>query len=247
MGLVGLPLLYPRHRADVPVGIVVNHRLPFQGVLGLPVVGSFVDRRHHLVVVHVAGHRNNHVGRIVLPEHILPHVIHGDVVDRLRGAAHVPAHGLLRPQDFVNEQVHPVGWVVVGHPQLFLDNLPLLLHFLRVQQRVQHQVQEHRKGLREVEPGHLAPEDGNLPVGAGVHHAAHALNGLADLAGRGPVLCPLEGQMLQEVGQAGQFVGFVAGTGSHADGNGNRRGMGHSRGEDAQLVIQYGTLVHSYL
>ena len=98
-----------------------------------------------------------------------------------------------------------------------------------------------------MEAGNFAPEYGYFPIGAGVHHAAHAFNSLADVAGRGPAFRTLKGKMFQEVGQASLFIGFITGTGSHADGNGNRRGVGHGGGQDPQLVTQDGALKHLHL
>ena len=112
-----------------------------------------------------------------------------------------------------------MGGIIVGHAQLFLDHLPFLFHFLRVQQRMKHQVKQYGECLLKVQPGHLAPENRYLTVGAGIHNPAHALYGLADEAGGGPAFRSLEGQVLQEVGQPSQFVRLVAGTCPHADGD----------------------------
>ena len=86
--------------------------------------------------------------------------------------------------------------------------------------------------------GDLAPEDGDLAVGAGVHDAADALDGLADVAGRGPLLAALEGEVFDEVGHTGEFGRLVPGTGANEDGDGNGLGMGHHRRDDAQLVAE---------
>ena len=58
--------------------------------------------------------------------------------------------------------------------------------------------------------GDLAPEDGHLPVGTGIHHAANALDGLTDLTSGGPVLGALEWKVFDKMGDSSQFVGLVA-------------------------------------
>ena len=109
------------------------------------------------------------------------------------------------------------------------------------------QIQQDSQGLRKVEPGYFAPENGDFPVGAGVHHAADALHRLADLAGRRPVSGALKGQMFQEMGQAGHFRRFVAGAGADGNRYRHRGGMGHSGGQHAQLIGQDGALIHHHL
>ena len=64
----------------------------------------------------VSGDRQDRVGGIVLLGHVLADAFLGNLLHRLRGPAHVPAHGLVRPQRLVDHQVHFVCGMVVGHP-----------------------------------------------------------------------------------------------------------------------------------
>ena len=129
-----------------------------QGAGRLPVVRCAGDEPHRIVVADGAGDADDGVIGAVLAFHILAHGIKADGGYRVGGAADVPTHSLLRPQGAVDEQAAHFAGVIVGHPQFVQDNFPLLFHFGGVQQRVAHQVDNHRQGAVGVDAGYFAPE-----------------------------------------------------------------------------------------
>ena len=64
----------------------------------------------------VSGDRQDRVGGIVLLGHVFTYAFLGNLFHRLRRPAYIPAHGLVRPQRLVDQQVHFVCGMVVGHP-----------------------------------------------------------------------------------------------------------------------------------
>ena len=180
----------------------LGHGFPIEGRAWPPGAGGRGYCVHGLAVGDAPGDGDDGVGGIVLAFHVGNDILEVDGVDGFDGAADVAAHGLVRPEGLVDEEVGKLGGVVVGGPQLFEDDLPLLFHLGGIHDRMLHHVKQDGEGLPVVGSGHLAPEDGHLPVGAGVHQAAHPLDGVADELGGGPVPAALEGQVLKEVGQA---------------------------------------------
>ena len=110
----------------------VGSRFPFQRFQGLPISGGLDQHIHNFFVGYIAGDRHNGVGRVVLLVHILADIFLLDVRHRLEGPTDITAHGLVRPHCLVDQQVHPVRRLVIGHPKFFLDHLALFLHLFRV-------------------------------------------------------------------------------------------------------------------
>ena len=130
---MGLVAAFPLDPGPGAIAVAVHDRLPIQRCHRLPIRRGLPNQIDHFVMFHIAGYGDNRVGRVILPFHIIPHGGQSDVVHRFRRAAHIPPHGLLRPQDFVDQQPGPVRGIVIGHPQFLLDDLPLLFHFRRIQ------------------------------------------------------------------------------------------------------------------
>ena len=207
-------------RARRPVAPVGGHQLLHLG--GIDVAGD----SYHQVVGHV------------LAAEVLEGHLAADGLHRLLAAGDVPAQGLVGPEGLVEEEVGHLAGVVGDHRQLFEDDLPLLLHLLGLEDGRAHHVGQHVQGEGEVGRRHLAVVDRELAVGAAVEEAAHAVDGLGDLAGGGPLGAALEAEVLDEVGEAGLLLALVAGARPHVDTDAHRVGVGHGGGEDAEAVGQ---------
>ena len=90
----------------------------------------------------------------------------------------------------------------------------------------------------------LGPVDGQLFVGAGVHHAADAFDLFGDLARRRAPLGALEQHVLEEVRDAGDLVALVARTRADEDADADRARVRQRAADDAQAVGQNGLLEH---
>ena len=223
----------------------LGHGFPIKRRGGFPGVGGLRNSCHRLVGGDAPGDGDDGVGGVVLTLHVGDDILKDNGVDGFNGAADVAAHGLVGPEGLVDEEVGQLGGIVVGGAKFLQDDLALLFHLGGVHDRVLDHIQQDGEGLAEVGFGDLAPEHGHLPVGAGVHQAADALDGVADELGRGPLAAALERQVFEEVGEAGLLLRFIAGAGADADHDGHGKGVRHGSGEDAKLIIEYGALEHS--
>ena len=171
---------------------------------------------------------------------MLEHHLARDVPDGLLGAADFAPHGVLRPQQLVDQRVRPVGRVVVDHVQFLDHHLALLLDALALEQRVAKDVHQKIEALFEVRLSHLAPVDRQLMLGARVDDPARALHGRADLHRRGPALGALEEHMLYEVGNPGPLVRLIPRAYAHVDVDADRARERHFASRHAQAVGQGG-------
>ena len=156
-------------------------------------------RSTHLPVGDVAGHGDDRVLRHVELVHVADDVVARDGLDAVGRAAGVAAQRLVRPDDLVDQDVDDVGRAVLGHRQLFEDDLALFFELVRVQQRVEQAVGQDVERGGEAMVADLGPVDGQLFVGAGVHHAADAFDLFGDLAGGRSPAGALEQHVLEEV------------------------------------------------
>ena len=240
MGLLRLAGLQLHRRSR----LAFFHGEPGARSVGGPVPkvkGHGVD---HFLMGYVACHAHDQIGAGVLSLHILHNGVPGDLCYGLLGAAHVAPKGLVGPHDVVNEKIRPVAGDVVAHGELFQDDRSLLLHLFGFEQRLSNDVRHHIKGKLQVCDGNLAPVGCQFPVGGGIEHASHSLNGLADFLGCRTAACPLEAHVLNEMGDPCHLVDLIPGPCANVQHDAGRLCMGHLAGEDSKSVVGYRLFEH---
>ena len=178
-------------------------------------------------------------------------VVAAHIVDQ-RLARH-RRHDLLRPEDGAAHRLVGVAGLlqevedeIVGRvldlADLLEDDVALLLELGRVEGRALQDVGQDVGGELEVAREDAGEVGGVLARGVGVEAAADALDLLGDgarAAGRGA----LERHVLEQVGDAVDLGGLVAG--ADVDPDADRRGLEvrHGLADDAQAVVERGEAV----
>ena len=190
---------------------------------GRSVVPVAPRQRQHGVRVDVAGDAEHHVGGPV-PRLDVPHEV-GPIDGRhaLQVARHVPPQRLVAVGRLGQELRGALGRLVVGAPDLLLDDGALALHLLGVEQRAAHAVGEDVEGQVEPVERDAVPVAGQFLGREGVEHAAGALDGGADLHRVGARLGALEQHVLEVVREPQRAPRLL--TAAHADVDRQRGGL----------------------
>ncbi len=193
-------------------------RLPLAQILAYPI--------DHFGVGDVAGDGDHRVLGHVQLLHVADDLIAFGRADAVGRSAGVAPKWLVRPDHLVDQDVDDVSRAVLGHRQLFEDDLALLLELFRIHQRVEQAVSQDVEGGGEAVVAHLGPVHGQLFIGPGVHHAADAFDLFGDLARRRPSLGALEQHVLEEVRHTRDFIAFVARSRADEDVDADRASVG---------------------
>ena len=183
-------------------------------------------QREHLVVVDIAGHRDDHPLRRVAPNVKRVQLGPRHRRHRLRAADHRPAHRVVaeqRRQEHVRQRV--LG-VVVAHRDLLEDDVAFQLDVFGRAATVEHHIGHQVDGQRQIAVEHMRVVAGVLLGGERVELTADGIHRLRDLHG-GASRRRLEQQMFQEVRGPGDRGAFVARSHSdpHPDRCGTHRGQ----------------------
>ena len=92
---------------------------------------------------------------------------------------------------------------------------------------------------------YLAPEGGYFLVGATIDHAANAFNGFADFLGRPALFSAFKAEVLDKMGNTSFSLSFIAAANTYEENHGDRVGMRHTAGTEAQTIIEGNFTVHS--
>ena len=94
-------------------------------------VERLFDQPDDRVVLEAARGRDHQPVRLVVAPVEAGDAVTGQAVDRLRGAQHRPSERTVTEEGVREEVVHPVAGVVLGHGDLFEDDVTLGLDLLR--------------------------------------------------------------------------------------------------------------------
>ncbi len=194
-----------------------------------------VDRGEGHLGLDVADHHHHRVGRLVVALVERAQLLGADLAERLAGAQHGFAVGVLAVEGGVHRLVERVPGIALVHRDLFEDHLALGLHLGLVEQEALEPVElEVERSLPAVGRGGEVV-DGRVVAGEGVVDPAQRAGDPVDLAeavaGRA-----LEHHVLEEMGGAAQAGRFVGAAGAVDDGGGNHRrapAFEHRHGEAA--------------
>ncbi len=203
----------------------------------LPAADILLHGGDSLIVLYVSGDGYHRVFGPVLPAQVAQHGFPGDAGHGLLAAGYVAPQRMPGPEQLVYQGVDLLGGGVLAHVYLFDDYAALLLYVGGVEPGVEHHIGEDIQRQLEVRLGHLAPVEGQLPVGAAVEDAAGALYRRRYVPGGSTLLGAPEEEVLDEVGNPGFRLGFVAGAGADEDADGHRASVRHMAGYDAQLAF----------
>jgi hypothetical protein len=131
--------------------------------------------------------------------------------------------------------VHHLLRIVIDHPDLFNDNLPLLVDIAGRQTRMDHQIAQQVDGVGQVFAQHGGVERCLLACGEGIQLASEPvdlLGNVASAAMRGA----FEAEVLEKMGQPGFLRLFVAGSHLAPDANGDGLRLGHRLRQDLEAV-----------
>jgi len=187
------------------------------------------------LVLEVARRGDHEVRRLVgvaevLDQHREVHARH-----RATGSLDRPAEGVVPPERLAEDVVHQLVGRVVDHLDLFVDDLALLLDFLRDELGMPHDVRQQVHGDVQVLVEDLEVEAGVLLRGEGVHLAAHGIDDERDVLGAAG-LRALEQEVLDEVGDAVLLRRLVARAAFHPYPQGDRAQVAHRLGDQDQTV-----------
>ncbi len=190
------------------------------------------------VVVQSPGRGDDELVGAVVAAVVVPDRVARDGPDGVRGAADGTAQRVGSQNGGDEVLVRDVGRVIAVHGDFLEDDVPFLLHLLRVQDRagdhVRDDVDRHGK-VRVQHPGEVA---GAFLRGGGVGFPADLVEGRGDFQ-RGAALGALEQQVLQEVGGAVLAGSLVAGADADPETDGGRALAGHRLGQHTDTAGQH--------
>ena len=206
------------------------------GRRGREVFGDLGDEG---VVVEVAGGGEDHVARGEAAGVVVEDGGLVEAGDGLDGAEDGAAEGVALPEVLGEELVDEVVGVVLVHLDLFEDDALLAGDVLGGEGGVEDEVGEEVECGGDVLVEDLDVEADGLFAGEGVEVAADGVDLAGELLG-GAGGGALEDHVLDEVGDAVEGGGLVAGAGVDPDAHGDGADVGHGLGEDEQAVGQAG-------
>ena len=162
-----------------------------------------------LLVIDLAGRREDEAARGVMAMHIAADGLAREAADDLGLAQHRPAHGLVGKGGRLEMIEDDVVGRVLGLADLLQHHGALARQLLGIEGRVLQDVADDVDGERQIGRQDLGVIGRLLAGGIGVEMAAHRLDLLGDGAGRA-ALGALEGHMLQQMGDAVDLRRLVA-------------------------------------
>jgi hypothetical protein len=181
-------------------------------------------------VIEVAGHRHHHVARAVVELEEGADPLRGHLGDRVLGAEHLATQRVPGEQAGRALLGRLVRGLVGVHEDLVQDDLALGIEIEGPQRRPPHDVGQDVEAQRHVLGQEADVERGVLLGGEGVEVASHLVHRLGDGGGR-PVVGPLEQEVLEEVGSAGQLAVLVARPRTDPEADAHRSGILHPLGD----------------
>ncbi len=192
-----------------------------------------------VVVVEIAGGGEDHVGGGEAAGVFVEDDLLGEAGDGFGGAEDGAAEGVVGPEVLGEELVDEVVGIVFVHLDLFEDDALFLGDVFGGEGGVEDEVGEEVEGGGDVFVEDLEVEADGFFAGEGVEVAADGVDFAGELLGgaRGGAL---EDHVLDEVGDAVDGGGLVAGAGVDPDAHGDGAEVGHALGEDEEAVGERG-------
>ncbi len=159
----------------------------------------------------------------------------GEAGDGLRRAQDRAAERLVLEEALGEDLVHQVVGVVLVHLDLFEDDALFAGEVVCVEDRVENEVRKYIECCCNMLVQDLDIEADGLFAGEGVEIAADGVHLAGDLL-RGAGGGALEYHVLDEVGDAVDLGGLVAGAGTEPDAHRDRAQVRHGLGEDEQAI-----------
>ena len=238
MGLFGVPLDQGHPRPAGQPARSVARRAGFTTID--QAAGEILPRqRDDVVVVNVAGHRQDHALRGVAANVKGAQLVSGHGRDRIDAADHRPAHRMVTEHRGQEGIAQAVLGIVVAHGDLLEHDITFQFDVGGRAHTVEHDIGHQVDGHLQVVIEHMRVVAGVLLGGERVQLTADRVHRLGDLdrcASRGG----LEQQVLQEVGGAGHGGTLVAGTDVDPQADRGRTYRGHPLGDDPQAARQHG-------
>ena len=193
----------------------------------------------HSLGVHIAGHQQQHVARLIPAAHIGPQVVGRDGAHRILITDDGPSvDGIVQGGSLEAFKQAAHGLVLVAL-QLGDDHFLFGLQLLGVQRSLKGHFLDHVHASAPVGGGHIRNEPGFVKTCGRVEVAAQGFHILGYLP-FGPVLRALEDHMLQQVADAGLGRRFIGGTRTHIKARGRQGEAGIFDNADRQPVRQPG-------
>src|SRR5208283_4039860 len=179
---------------------------------GLEVLEVLDHEIDEMVVVEMSGGGYDDVARGEAVGVGFEHSLALELLHGFFGSQDRLAQGVVLPEIMSEDFVDEVVGIVLVHFDLFEDDAAFAGYVLGGECGMKHQVGENLKRNWNVFVEHLDAEADALFGGEGVHVAADAVDLAGNLLG-GAVLGAFEDHVLDEVGDAVDLRGLVAGTG----------------------------------
>ena len=205
--------------------------------LCLQVVKPLFHQVQNLIVAKVSRRGDDHIIRPIGTRKLFldrfpvqrPHRL-GSAQDRL-------AQRMSFPEVPDEQFVEQIFRIVLFGLDLLQHHLPLPHHILGFEQRIEHEVAQHVKGLGQVFVQNHSVEADAFFGREGVQMSADGIHGPGNLLRRA-IAGPFENHVFDEVRNPASGGVFLPGTGSQPDPQGDRPHLHHGFGENDQSVRQ---------
>src|SRR3989338_882837 len=221
VGLVGL-LVFQEHAGRI---LLLDRFGLLRLIRGFQMAEELAHLALHLLLGEIPGHHHRGRGRHVMLGTIADEIIRGELHYHLLPARNIPAGRLVPVEQSEEILLHPPRGHVFIHIYLLDYHAPLFLYLFGIEHRVQVQIRDQIQDLGQLVILGFRPIAGVFLSGESVVFGAQRFQFLGDGSRLGAVHRAFERQMLQKMGQAVHFPGFVFRTGLHQ----GKHGRGKAR------------------